>query len=86
MNKKEIFLKRELNNRVNDGSISNYSVEILPFQTNVIIEVNGRNYKLHSEEVEYLYEQGVEDLKNELNDDFDLRGDCTEVILNKIFG
>ena len=70
MNKKEIFIRKELQNRVNDGAISNYNIEILPFETNVIIEVNGRNYKLHSDEVEYLYKQGVEDFKNELNDSF----------------
>ena len=86
MNKKEIFIKRELNNRMDDGSISHYNIEILPFETNVIIEVNGRNYKLHSEEVEYLYDQGLEDFKSELKDDFNLGGDDTEIILYKIFG
>lgn len=86
MNKKEIFIKRELNNRMDDGSISNYNIETLPFETNVIIEVNGRNYKLHSDEVEYLYERGVEDFKSELEDDFNLSGVEVEIILDKIFG
>lgn len=86
MNKKEIFIKRELQNRLDDGSISNYDVKVLPFETSVIIEVNGRDYKLHNDEVEYLYKQGLEDFKNDMNADFNLRGDDVEIILNKIFG